>query len=116
MIGGMNAPLRSGALGVISAVALLLMASTGARSQAPRDSADDGGMVVMSDTLEWCVHLQAKVAELAQAVDKPHARADRLARDGRRLCAVGRVRLGITRLRYALMHLEALQQGNPASP
>lgn len=116
MMGAMNAPLRSGALGALSAVLLLLVASNAALSQAPRDTADDSGVVVMSDTPEWCVHLQGEVAELAQAVAKPHVQADMLAREGRRLCARGRIRLGIMRLRYALMHLQALQQGGQTAP
>ncbi len=113
MIGAMNAPLRSGALGALLAAALVFAASRGALSQAPGGTPDDNGIVVMSDTPEWCIHLQGKVAELAQTVAKPHAQADRLAREGRHLCAIGRIRLGIMRLRYALIHLEALQQAGP---
>lgn len=116
MIGAMNAPLRSGALGALLAATLLLTVPPAALSQAPRAAPGDSGMVVMSDTPEWCVHLQGKVDELAQVVAKPHAQADRLAREGRHLCAIGRIRLGITRLRYALMHLEALQQAGQAGP
>ncbi len=107
MIRRMNASLRAGTLGL----GLLLLASTAAVSQAPSGASDDSNMEVMSDTPEWCVHLQGEVAALRQAVTKPHAEADMLAREGRRLCSLGRIRLGIMRLRYALMHLQEIQNG-----
>ena len=110
MIAAMKVALRSGALGSMLAVALLMAASGAALSQASRDSSDDSGMIVMSDTPEWCAHLQNKVTELAQVVARPHVTADMLARQGRKLCAHGHIRLGITRLRYALIQLRAQQQ------
>lgn len=102
MIASMRTLLRNG----VFAVGLLVIASAAALSQAPRDTGEDPGMAIMSDTPQWCAHLAAVVAALRQTVTRPHHEADLLAHEGQRLCGAGHVRLGIMRLRYALMHLQ----------
>ena len=87
------------------AIGLLVMASAAALPQSARSAADGGGMPVMSDTPQWCAHLAAQVAALRQTLTGPHVEADKLAQEGRRLCGTGHVRLGLSRLRYALIEL-----------
>ena len=109
MMARMTALLRRGIL----AAGLLALASATALSQAPASGAghdqsgrDPDGVQVMSDTAQWCAHLAGEVAQLQQSVAPPHEQADMLAREGKRLCAAGHIRLGIIRLRYALIDLE----------
>jgi hypothetical protein len=82
-----------------------LLATASASAQAPRRAPDLDGMPVMSDTQAWCAHLASEVAALRQTLAGPHPAADRLAQQGWRLCSNGHVRLGISRLRYALIEL-----------
>ena len=103
MIGAMRDVLRKGGL----ALGMLVVGSAAAVSQAPRSSGDRASIPVMSDTPQWCAHLAEEVAGLRRVATRPHETADRLARDGQQLCGTGHVRLGIMRLRYALMQLEA---------
>ncbi len=111
MMPAMTSLLRGGVLGF----GLLAAASIAALSQTPTNAAppdtsgdggDGGGIVVMSDTPQWCAHLASEVTALRQTLTGPHREADLLAQQGQRLCGAGHVRLGIMRLRYALMHLQ----------
>ena len=105
MMRAMTGLLRNGILGL----GLLAVASFAALSQAPQAERHQDGAVVMSDTPEWCARLAREVAALRQSLSGPYPQADMLARQGQRLCGSGHVRLGIIRLRYALMHLQAIR-------
>ncbi len=102
MMPAMTGLLRNGILGV----GLLAAASFAAFSQAPPAGRHQGGVVVMSDTPEWCARLAGEVAALRRSLSGPYPHADMLAQQGQRLCGSGHVRLGIIRLRYALMQLQ----------
>lgn len=102
MMARMGTALRNGTLGL----GLLAIGSAAALSQAPSSGQEQGGVVVMSDTPKWCAHLSGEVSALRQTTPGPHPEVDMLAREGERLCQSGHVRLGIIRLRYALMHLQ----------
>jgi len=87
---------------------MLLVAAWLAIGDAP---ADDAAQVI-TDTPDYCAQLRAEVQEemdvAAKPAANPEARApilakvDSLAEEGGRLCAAGKVRGGIIRLRRAL--------------
>lgn len=87
---------------VIPAVVLVVCLSAG-----PRVSlADDDAAEVTSDTPQYCLDLAGRVASMEHrlAVPPPHEVAD-LSQEGRRLCDQGQTRMGIARLRRALLML-----------
>ncbi len=77
-----------------SALALALPA----RSEAPEPPADRP-MAVTSDTADYC----ATLARLVGQAPSPTADARRLLADGQDMCARGKIRGGIARLRRALI-------------
>ncbi len=103
----MRGLVRSG----VAAIGMLALASAAALSQAPHPPADDRGVAVTSDSQQGCAHLARQVGALQHAVVAPHQEADLLAMEGQHLCATGHIRIGVIRLRYALMHLLDLQAG-----
>jgi hypothetical protein len=76
----------------------LIPGGAGADERAP--------MMVLSDTMSFCVRLETQLSD-AFAVDPPTAHVRALAESGQALCQHGAVRVGIMRLRRALLFLRA---------
>ena len=70
-----------------------------AGAQAPRP------MEVTSDSPAYCQQLAARIVVERQRARKPAPEIDALLDRGQRLCAAGRVRPGLNRLRHALLEL-----------
>jgi len=108
MHSGKKTPMWRG--GMLAMGSMLLVAAWLAIGDAP---ADDAAQVI-TDTPDYCAQLRAEVQEemnvaaTAKPAANPEARApilakvDSLAEEGGRLCAAGKVRGGIIRLRRAL--------------
>ena len=62
-------------------------------------------MEVTSDSAAYCEHLAGRVMELRQRMPRPQPEVDLLLDRGQQLCAEGRVRPGLNRLRHALLDL-----------
>lgn len=84
---------------------LTLCAMQPATAQAPRP------MEVTSDSAAYCQHLAARVMALRQRLPGPVPEIDALLDRGQRLCAAGRVRPGLNRLRHALLEMHEALRG-----
>ena len=78
---------------------LAVRASLPAAAQALRP------MEVTSDSAAYCQHLAARIVVQRQRLPAPMPEVDFLLDRGQRLCAAGRVRPGLNRLRHALLEL-----------
>ena len=67
---------------------------------------------VTTDSQEYCEKLSRRVTELEEARAHVSVLAEQLTREGRELCAGGRVRAGIARLRRAVVLLRYTSQPN----
>ncbi len=83
-----------------------LCATLPAVAQAPRP------MEVTSDSAAYCQHLAAQVMALRQRLPGPAPEIDFLLDRGQRMCAAGRVRPGLSRLRHALLDLHEGRRGD----
>lgn len=90
---------------VLTLCAQLLCALQPAMAQALRP------MEVTSDSPAYCQHLAARVMGLRQRQPGPSPEVDALLDRGQRLCAAGRVRPGLNRLRHALLEMHDAHQG-----
>lgn len=81
------------------------------QAQAPAHDGDDGPMVVTSDSRAYCLTLAAQIQHYHSMPQEVHDLED----EGRSLCERGRVRVGINRLRRALMVLRVTPQGGGES-
>ena len=70
-----------------------------AAAQAPRP------VEVTSDSAAYCQHLASRILLERQRVPNPEPEVDTLLQRGQQLCAAGRVRPGLNRLRHALLEL-----------
>lgn len=68
-------------------------------------------MEVTSDSAAYCEHLAGRVMELRQRMPRPQPEVDLLLDRGQQLCAEGRVRPGLNRLRHALLDLREARNG-----
>lgn len=91
----------------VAAVALLAFLVPTGPGRAQFLLAQTKPMVITSDTVAYCTHLSAQVAEAQQRATTIPPAVPRLATEGRRLCDQGLVRPGIERLRRAWMLLTA---------
>lgn len=88
------------ALGVFPAI---LGGPVAAQMQASQSSP----MIVTSDTPEYCLYLLDRVSDLVRLTISPVPReVTDLTTEGQRMCAHGKTRMGIMRLRSALMIME----------
>lgn len=71
----------------------------------PSSAQSQRPMEVTSDSAAYCEHLAGRVMELRQRASAPQPEVDLLLDRGQQLCAEGRVRPGLNRLRHALLDL-----------
>ena len=96
----------------LAAVSLLLTLGALSTITPTRGRAQDlivqtNPMEVTSDTPEYCLHLLDRVSELVRSATAPVPQdVTDLTTEGHRMCAHGRTRSGIMRLRSALMIME----------
>ncbi|MDA8050207.1 MAG: hypothetical protein M0002_09410 [Rhodospirillales bacterium] len=70
----------------------------------PPGRTQPAAMKLLTDTPHYCAELSAEVEAARQALVNPApAAVEKLAREGRQLCALGEVRAGIIRLRRAIV-------------
>lgn len=96
---------RAPALGALTLCAAAFCAMLPAAAQAPRP------MEVTSDSAAYCQHLASRIMALRQRLPGPAPEIDFLLDRGQRLCAAGRVRPGLSRLRHALLDLHEGRRG-----
>lgn len=73
---------------------------------APVGRAQTQPMQLLTDTPHYCAELYTEVQETQRSLMEPAPRAvERLAIEGRQLCALGEVEGGVTRLRRAMVLL-----------
>ncbi len=87
----LRAPLLSGVIA--------LGAALPAAAQAPRP------VEVTSDSAAYCQHLASRIMDERRRVPSAEPEVDTLLQRGQQLCAAGRVRPGLNRLRHALLEL-----------
>ena len=92
-------------------LAALLPVSGAAQGQVPGHDGDDGPMVVTSDSRAYCLTLAGQIQHYRSMPPEVHDLED----EGRSLCERGRVRVGINRLRRALMVLRVTPQSGGES-
>ena len=88
---GIRAALLSGAMS--------LAACMPSAAQAPRP------VEVTSDSAAYCQHLSARITAERSLVPNAEPEVDALLLRGQQLCAAGRIRSGLNRLRHALLEL-----------
>ena len=90
-----------------SAVSIPSSASAAAPGAAQDRMVQTNPMEVTSDTPEYCLHLLDRVSDLVRVSTAPVPReVTDLTTEGQRMCAKGQTRMGIMRLRSALMQME----------
>ncbi|WP_419730393.1 hypothetical protein [Lichenicola sp.] len=85
--------------------------ATQGQAQVPGRDGDDGPMVVTSDSRAYCLTLAARIQHYRAMPQEVQDLED----EGRSLCERGRVRIGINRLRRALMVLRVTPSGGGES-
>ena len=84
---------------ILVSAATSLAACLPAAAQAPRP------VEVTSDSAAYCQQLATRIVIERRRVPNPEPEADALLDRGQQLCATGRVRAGLNRLRHALLEL-----------
>lgn len=101
-------PSRAAALTLCASTLCALMVCNwrAALAQAPRP------MEVTSDSAAYCQQLAGRIMSLRQHLPGPAPEVDALLDRGQQLCAAGRVRPGLNRLRHALLEMHQGHHGD----